>query len=270
MASQLVDEVSTLSWYHRIDLGNGLVTPGRSSASPTVIRALDDIDFTGKRVLDVGCWDGLWTFESEKRGAAEVYAIDDVSQRSFHDTRTFRLAKEILRSNAYYFPETPLERVPELGIKFDIVLFLGVYYHLRDPLRALGLLRNVLNEGGIIVIEGPVSYSRRKSFATFLYNDISLRDHSNWWIPSIRCLEEWVESSFFRKKLIYTHTNDLFSRSGWSVHAARRVIARFAPRLYIRSYTGRAVIVAQTYSGQDSRWVFPDPMFAEVDGNTYG
>jgi SAM-dependent methyltransferase len=50
----------------------------------------------------------------------------------------------------------PVERVPELGVKFDVVLFLGVYCHLRDPLRALGILRSVLNDGGMIVVEGMV------------------------------------------------------------------------------------------------------------------
>jgi tRNA (mo5U34)-methyltransferase len=269
MATQLIDEVKALSWFHRIDLGNGVVTPGHSSRNPLVLKALDEIDFTGKRVLDVGCWDGLWSFEVEKRGAAEVYAIDDVSQRSFHSTRTFNLAKDALRSSARYFPDVPIERVPSLGVKFDIVLFCGVYYHLRDPLRALGILRSVLNDGGLIVMEGTAIYNQRKSFATFFYNDISYGDPSNWWLPTVKCLEEWVEGSFFQKKSTYLHTGKLLERSGWLVYAARKVLAKLAPKFYARRLPGRAVIVAQAFSGQDSRWVFPDPLFAGIDHNTY-
>lgn len=264
-----MEEVRQLSWWHRIDLGNGQVTPGRYSPSGLVLEAFDAVDFAGKRVLDIGCWDGLWSFEAEKRGAAEVYATDDISQRSFHSTQTFNLAKDVLQSKVRYFPETPVEQVASLGVKFDIILFLGVYYHLRDPLRALGLLRGVLNDGGVIVIEGTAWYNRRKSFATFLYNDVSRSDNSNWWLPSVRCLEEWVDSSFFRTRSVYLHTNKLTSRSGWAVYALRRLIAAVAPRLYVRSYHGRAVVVAEAFSGKDPHWQFPDPLFAGIDRNTY-
>jgi len=270
MTAQLVNEVNKLQWWHTIDLGNGVVTPGKYPPSGINLKAFDQIDFTGKRVLDIGCWDGLWSFEAEKRGAAEVYATDDISQRTFHSTRTFDVAKDILQSRVQYFPETPIEAVPNLGVKFDIVLFLGVYYHLRDPLRALGILRSVLNDGGLIVVEGPVSsYSRRKTSATFLYSDTSRSDPSNWWLPSLTCLEEWIESSFFRKKATYTHINKVRDRSGWSVYAARRVIEKVAPKQYIRTYHGRAVVIAEAFSGKDPRWLFPDPLFAGIDGNTY-
>jgi tRNA (mo5U34)-methyltransferase len=269
MGTQLMDEVKALSWFHCIDLGNGVVTPGQYPPSDLTRQAFDQIDFTGKRVLDVGCWDGFWTFEAEKRGAAEVYATDDVSQRPFHSTRTFNVAKDILQSNARYFPETPIERLPSLGVKFDIVLFLGVYYHLRDPLRALGILRSMLNDGGLIVIEGPVLYNSRKAFAAFLYHEICRHDRSNWWVPSVKCLEEWIESSFFRKKVTHLHTNKVIGRSGWPIYVVRCVIGTVAPKLYIRSCPGRAVIVAEAFSGKDPRWIWPDPLFAGIDGNTY-
>jgi tRNA (mo5U34)-methyltransferase len=275
MGTYLVDEVNALSWFHTIDLGNGIVTPGLPKSS-LIMRAFDEIDFTGKRVLDIGCWDGLWSFEAEKRGAAEVYATDLVSKRSSqntgsfkHSTEPFKLAKDILQSDAKYFPEMPIEHVRELGVKFDIVLFLGVYYHLRNPLHALGILRNVLNDGGLIVVEGTAWYNWRKSFATFLYHDIAHKDRSNWWLPSVKCLEEWIESSFFRKRQTFLHTNKVLDRAGWFVYGARRVIGAVAPKLYIRSYHGRAVVVAQAVSGKDPLWPYPDPLFAGIDGNMY-
>jgi tRNA (mo5U34)-methyltransferase len=264
LETSATDEINALPWVHTIDLGNGIVTPGKWPHNDLIQQAFDQIDFTGKRVLDIGCWDGLWSFEAEKRGAAEVYATDDVSQRSFHSTQTFSLAKDILESNVRYFPETPVERVPTLGLKFDVVLFLGVYYHLRDPLRALAILRSVLNDGGLIVIEGAVIYNRRRSFARFLYDDVFCDDASNWWIPSTKCLEEWVESSFFRKTSIYLHNKGIGRMSRFA-YTAKRIIGI----LVSRRNAGRAVIVAEAFSGKDPRWVFPDPLFIGIDGNTY-
>jgi tRNA (mo5U34)-methyltransferase len=266
MRTSRADEVNALSWFHSIDLGNGLITPGKIPPDNLIMRVFDDIDFTGKKVLDIGCWDGMWTFEAEKRGAAEVYATDISPRRNSKSVRTFELAKDILQSDAKYFPDMPVQRVPELGVKFDIVLFLGVYYHLRDPLGALGVLRNVLNDGGVIVVEGSAWYNRRKSFATFLYHDIGLDDASNWWLPSVRCLEEWVESCFFRKRHTYLHINKFRDRQGWLFYAARRVIGAVAPKLYIRSYHGRAAVVAEAVSGKDPLWQFPDPLFVGIDG----
>ena len=64
-------------WYHRIELPHGVVTPGGHPHSAAAYRVPDRLD--GKRVLDVGAWDGFWTFEALKRGAAEAVAIDDFS-----------------------------------------------------------------------------------------------------------------------------------------------------------------------------------------------
>jgi tRNA (mo5U34)-methyltransferase len=265
--TQLIDEINALPWVHSIDLGNGIVTPGKWPINRLILQAFDQIDFQGKRVLDIGCWDGLWSFEAEKRGAAEVYATDDLSQRDYHSTRTFALAKEVLRSRVRYFPEMPIERVPGLGVKFDIVLFLGVYYHLRDPLRALAILRSVLNDGGLIVVEGAVRYNRRASFADFLYHEVRNRDSSNWWIPTVKCLEEWIESSFFRKQFtcLYTSGGRMATRSSRPVYLARRALGMVIPRLKF----GRAVVVAQAFSGKDPLWAYPDPLFAGIDGNGY-
>ena len=64
-------------WYHKIALPHGIVTPGFNPHFPAKYRV--PADLTGKRVLDVGAWDGYWTFDALKRGAREVVAIDDFS-----------------------------------------------------------------------------------------------------------------------------------------------------------------------------------------------
>src|SRR4051794_19384123 len=78
MDSELQARVSTLPfWYHRIELPGGVVTPGLAPIKAEAYRIPDDL--TGMRVLDVGAWDGYWTFAALARGAREVVAIDDFS-----------------------------------------------------------------------------------------------------------------------------------------------------------------------------------------------
>ena len=64
-------------WYHKIELPFGIVTPGWAPIVPSIYKIPDNLN--GKRILDIGAWDGYWTFEALKRGAKEVVAIDDFS-----------------------------------------------------------------------------------------------------------------------------------------------------------------------------------------------
>jgi tRNA (mo5U34)-methyltransferase len=193
----LIDEASQRVWFHNIDLGGGYVTKGLPDAAHRHIQqSFLDTDFTGKKVLDIGCWDGLWSFEAEKRGADEVYAIDLVTQRG-GDSTTFELAREILNSRVKYFPNISVYDIHELGVDdFDIILYQGVFYHIKDPLLALARLRQVAKIGGLILVEGEVKWSDQ-SYAEFYYNKTYSQCHSNWWIPTIPCLREWIECSSF-------------------------------------------------------------------------
>ncbi len=71
----LQEQVDALPWYHRMELPGGVVTPGWAPMSPAAYQVPKDL--TGKRVLDVGAWDGYWSFEAMKRGARQVVAIDN-------------------------------------------------------------------------------------------------------------------------------------------------------------------------------------------------
>src|SRR5438105_10452129 len=93
--ASLAAQIQSLDWVHSIDLGGGLVTPGAWPPSPLIRAAFNAVDFAGKKVLDVGCWDGLWSFEAERRGAAQVYATDCASQRPHREQPTFALAQQI-------------------------------------------------------------------------------------------------------------------------------------------------------------------------------
>jgi len=195
----LLARLGQYQWAHSIDLGDGVVTPGKwGPPNPALIAAYDRIDFRDKKVLDIGCWDGLWSFEAEKRGASAVYATDDVSQRSFAEQPTFALAHDALRSQVKYLPNLSVYDVRSLGVDdFDVVVFSGVYYHLRHPLLALAILRQITATGGVIIVEGPVIDNVKDAFAAFYYRETFADDVSNWWVPTLRCLREWIESCYF-------------------------------------------------------------------------
>jgi tRNA (mo5U34)-methyltransferase len=201
----LIAQATARSWFHGIDLGGGIVTPGPAEPQVEHIhRAFDDINFSGKAVLDIGCWDGGWSFEAEKRGASRVVSTDLISQRDA-DESNYKLAHAILNSRARYLPRVSVYDVHTIGKKpFDIVIYMGVYYHLKDPLLALARLRQVTRDGGLIIVEGEVIRSE-DCFATFYYSQDYARSSSNWWVPSIPCLRDWIECSHFRIENEYFH-----------------------------------------------------------------
>lgn len=251
------EEVEQLEWVHTIDLGNGIVTPGLWRPHPLILAAFSDIDFVGKKVLDIGCWDGLWTFEAEKRGASEVYATDCISQR-WGATSTFELARKALHSKSQYDPNVSVYDIGRLGVHdFNVVIFCGIYYHLRDPLLALSRLRQVMADGGLIVIEGDVIYDVDDAYAKLFYRNVWNKDPSNWWIPTIPCLREWVESSYFE------------------IVAEFPVMRASSPKLsggltnifkgHKEPKVDRYVITARAVKRNDNNYLFPDPELGRFD-----
>ena len=137
-------------WWHEIELAPGLVTPGDDS-NRMKLPILDALglphDLRGKRALDIGCSDGYFSFELEKRGA-DVVAIDFVPE-----TYTgFATARKILGSGVDYRMDNVYNLTPEGYGRFDVVLFLGVLYHLRKPLAALDAIRSVMHEGAQLFV----------------------------------------------------------------------------------------------------------------------
>jgi tRNA (mo5U34)-methyltransferase len=193
---ELLALARSYNWWHSIDLG-GYVTPGNVGRWPLIEKAFDQVDFKGKKVLDIGCWDGLWSFEAEKRGAREVHSVDYVSLRSWSEQPTYQLAHKLLGSKARYYPNLSVYDIGRLGVTdFDVVVYCGIYYHLLEPLRAFTALREVMTEGGLMIVEGPAIESERV-FATFSARTWFAEDPTNWWVPSVPCLREWVDCTFF-------------------------------------------------------------------------
>src|SRR3954453_449423 len=153
MASDLRPRVEAIRWYHTIDLGAGVVTRGVDDSPVRLARAQLPASLHGKSVLDVGAWDGFFSFESERRGAARVVAADHVS---WHGTgwgtkAGFNLARESLGSRVEDVDIDVLDLSPERLGTLDLVLFLGVLYHVRPPFLALERVASVT--GGQLILE---------------------------------------------------------------------------------------------------------------------
>lgn len=259
--AELRERIQALNWIHTIDLGHGLVTPGAWPPSPLIRKALDGIDFTGKKVLDIGCWDGLWSFEAERRGAGEVVATDSISQRPHREQPTFALAHQLLKSRVRYYPDLSVYRIPELGVRdFDIVLFCGVYYHLKHPLLALAKLREVMKDGAVLVIEGEVIHGCRRCFAEFCYRDSYAGDRSTWWVPSTRCLREWVECSYFEIDRAFNVAEDVLqpSKAALARKALKKLLWR-SPRY------SRCLLLARAIRRCDALYPYPDEELSRFD-----
>ena len=138
MTTELEKRVAEIPfWYHHIELPGGIITPGCLPISAEAYKVPDDL--TGKRVLDVGAWDGYWTFEALKRGASEVVAIDDFSDVDnflpSHKEQhwvTFDLCREALGYTDEQCPRREMSLYdvsPETLGRFDVVmLFLSLIH----------------------------------------------------------------------------------------------------------------------------------------------
>ena len=249
-ADEIRSRVAGMLWLQSIDLGHGVVTPGTwGPPNPYILAAFDTIQWRDARVLDVGCCDGAWSFEAERRGAKEVYATDDVTQLSYARQPTLETARDIRGSSIQYFPDLNVYDVTQRfrASYFDTIIFTGVYYHLKDPLRALALLRRVLKPAGMIIVEGPV-WLANFAWASFHYRDVLNNDKSNWWVPTLECLREWIECNFFE---IRTE----------AVATPEPVAAKLRRRLFGGPLSrSRVVLTAQAVTRADCLYSVPDPL----------
>ena len=203
-------------WWHSIDLGD-VVTPGFKTADvlKAELERLDLGDLRGKSVLDVGSYDGYFAFAAERLGADRVVALDHYvwsfelgEYMRYRDSclergtpvaapealpdlwrpdelpgrRGFDVAHRALRSNVEVVVGDLLDCDLEALGTFDVVLYLGVLYHMRHPLLALERLAKVTR--GVAILETQAeSYraSERLPLCRFIENDEFNGDPTNWW-----------------------------------------------------------------------------------------
>lgn len=203
---RIVDSVH--HWHHTIHFPQGIVSPG-SYDPRQLFERLGLTDLRGKRVLDVGTRDGFFAFACEKLGA-EVIAIDHTDGAN----TGFLAARRILGSSVEYVQANVYTLDPEKLGSFDVILFLGMLYHLRHPLLALDRLRAVAR--GLLFVESLVcdesiftGLQQAQSLAKVAPGLVDIpiaqflpfgRFHPDWtnkWSPNIACLRALVEDSLF-------------------------------------------------------------------------
>jgi tRNA (mo5U34)-methyltransferase len=181
-------------WWHSIQLGKGVTTKGHKSVEHLTweYQALRLPDLRGKSVLDVGAWDGFFSFEAERRGAQRVVALDQWRQPGFEIARQALSSK--VEGLVGDFMSMDLDK---LGT-FDFVLFLGMLYHMQNPLESLKRLAAVTREMAVIETEAVAfpGYEQH-GLCEFFEADELLGDSSNWWAPNEKALAGMCRAAGF-------------------------------------------------------------------------
>jgi tRNA (mo5U34)-methyltransferase len=190
--------VAAIRWAHRIDLGQGVITPGLWNTPEILDRLRLPADLSGQTVLDVGCWDGFYSFEAERRGASRVLATDSFTwqRKSWGSKDGFDLARRVLSSRVEDLEIDVLDLSPERVGVFDVVLFLGVLYHMKHPMLALERVAAVTRR--LLVVETVIDllYAPRPALAFYPGAELN-QDDSNWFGPSPSAVEAMLRAAGF-------------------------------------------------------------------------
>ena len=203
-------------WFHNLDFDGIQTAPDHflGDYPRCKWRNLADAvpaDLTGWNVLDIGCNAGFYALEMKRRGADRVVAID----ADPHYLRQAELAME-MTGLSIELRQMSVYSVADLRCRFDLVLFMGVLYHLRHPLLALDLIRAHVAEKLLVCQSLQRGERRIASLApdypfdeTSIFHDpaaprMQFVEHSfagdptNWWIPNAACMEAMLRSAGFR------------------------------------------------------------------------
>ena len=213
---EIQTEVQALGrWFHNIDLKGVKTAPDHflgdyPSVKFDAFKHAIPANLTGKSVLDIGCNGGFYSIEMKKRGADRVVGIDsdeDYLKQARFAARVNEVDIEFRQMNVY--------EVPQLKEMFDVVIFMGVLYHLRHPLLALDLLYDHVTKDLLVfqsMQRGSKSVLPVEDNYPFWQTDIFDRDDfprmhfvehhysgdcTNWWIPNRACVEAMLRSSGF-------------------------------------------------------------------------
>jgi tRNA (mo5U34)-methyltransferase len=225
--ADLQAQADALHWYHTIDLGNGVVTKGDSTQETS-----DDVlpDVSGRSVLDIGAWDGKFSFLAERSGASRVVALDhyawgvDFAARGAYWAECIHngtLPDQSRDETDFWRPELPGRRAFELAAaalgskveplladfqtvaldelgRFDVVLYLGVLYHMKEPLTCLERVRAVTREVAVIETEAVHLQGLDDAALMQFYAGSSLHtDFGNWYVPTIEALHNLCRAAGF-------------------------------------------------------------------------
>ena len=203
-------------WFHNIDLGGVWTAPDHFLGNYPAFKfqRFEDAlpkDLTGKTVLDIGCNAGFYSFEMKRRGAARVLGIDEDE----HYLAQARFVADELGFDDCEFEQLSVYDVGRLGESFDLVVFMGVLYHLRHPLLALDLIRahvardlllfQSMQRGSrqLMPLEDDYPFEETEIFRESGYPKLHFierqysGDWTNWWAPNRACTEAMLRASGF-------------------------------------------------------------------------
>jgi tRNA (mo5U34)-methyltransferase len=258
--------IEDVVWFHSIDLGDGVLTPGVKPAqtlSNEVLALNLPADLTGKTVLDIGAWDGYFSYELERRNARRVVSLDHYAWSTDHpayiryhnETRAagrtpkppeevskawdpvglpgragFDLARQRLHSSVEPMVGDFMEMdLKPLG-KFDIVLFLGVLYHLKDPFLALRRLREVTRDTAVIETACVIlpGWTEDRLWMFIEANELD-GDASNWWAPTATGLLAACRAAGFRDARVILEAPEYAPPNGdYKLHYGRITVHAYA------------------------------------------
>jgi tRNA (mo5U34)-methyltransferase len=213
-ALALAGKVAALTWYHTLDLPHGIVTPGYFDHRDLLPRYNLPERLDGLRVLDVATFDGYWAFEFERRGAAEVVALDVREKReidlpprtragmseadlAFAFGRGFALAREALDSKVQPLHCNFYDLSPERAGLFDLVHVGDLLLHLRDPVRALTAIRSVCR--GQAIISDVIFPDLDRGGGVPLVQYQGGRGQNIWWRLGAEALRAMIEDAGFER-----------------------------------------------------------------------
>jgi tRNA (mo5U34)-methyltransferase len=215
--SDLQERIEALGpWFHNMDLGGVETAPDHFLGNYPAVKFKRFAphlpkDLSGRSVLDIGCNAGFYSVEMKRRGAERVVGIDS-------DDRYLaqaRLAADVLRYDGIEFRKLDVYEVGALGEKFDLVIFMGVLYHLRHPLLALDLIHE--HVAGDLLLFQSMQRGSRHVFQVDEDYEFNEADHffetgypklhfveqryaddwTNWWVPNRACTEAMLRSAGF-------------------------------------------------------------------------
>jgi tRNA (mo5U34)-methyltransferase len=194
--------VPHINWFHSHVFGNGAVATGKKSLN--TLRGEAQFVFkypvAGLSVLDIGAWDGFFSFEAERRGARDVLATDHFcwsgegwGTKAGFDHAHAQFGSKVRSLDIDVFDLDPRE----LG-QFDVVLFLGVFYHLRNPIGGLEQVFKMTRE--LAVIETAVDELDNDNAVMRYYLGRELGgDETSFFLPNVKCLDYILRDIGFRK-----------------------------------------------------------------------
>ena len=203
-------------WFHNMNLGGVWTAPNHflgDYPGEKFQRFAAHLpgDLAGKSVLDIGCNAGFYSIEMKRRGAERVLGVDS-------DDRYLaqaRFAAETLGQEGIEFRKLDVYDVGALGERFDVVVFMGVLYHLRHPLLALDLIHEHVagdllifqsmqrGSAQLMEIEEDYPFSQTEIFHESAFPKLHFiereyaRDWTNWWVPNRACAEAMLRSAGF-------------------------------------------------------------------------